>query len=107
MNAPLPCLVFPLCAAMMAGCATPSRDYLGRDPVSVELDGREYRVWSRRDGDQGQVQVVRMGYVRRSGHAGLIEAMIAAAEQATGCRVALPTLEGDTGVINARIRCHV
>lgn len=83
----------------------PGREYLGRDPVVVVLEGREYRVWSRRSGDQGQVQVVRMGYVRRSGHAGLIEAMVAAAEQATGCTVILPTVEGDTGVINARMRC--
>lgn len=83
----------------------PSRDYLGRDPAIVVLEGREYRVWSRLSGEQGQVQVVRMGYVRRSGHAGLNEAMVAAAERATGCSVIPATVEGDTGVINARILC--
>jgi len=98
---------FIVVPVFLAGCvAVPGRLYWSTEPVSVEIGGREYRVWSRRTGAQGQVQVVRMGYVPRSGHADLRAAMITAAEQATGCRVALSTIEGDTGLINARLRCE-
>ncbi|HHX90074.1 MAG TPA: hypothetical protein GX700_09960 [Paracoccus sp.] len=90
----------------VAGCmATPGWIYAGQTPVVVDVEGREYRVWSRRAGAGGQVQVVRMGYVPRSGHRGIQAAMILAAEQATGCIVARSSVAGDTGVINARIRC--
>lgn len=89
-----------------AGCmATPGWIHAGRMPVVVDVGGREYRVWSRRAGAGGQVQVVRMGYVPRSGHHGIREAMVRAAEQATGCTVARSSVAGDTGVINACIRC--
>ncbi len=99
----LPALVL---AALVAGCAaTPSIDYRGVAPVPVEIDGREYRVWVRREGGGGQVQVVRMGYARRGQHDGLVEAMVEAAEHATGCRVPPNSVEGDTGVINARLAC--
>lgn len=99
-------LLLVLAAAFLAGCAaSPGRLYRGLDPAIVEIDGREYRVWSRQVDAGGQVQVVRMGYVPRGMHVGLQAAMIAAAEQATGCQVLLSTVEGDTGVINARLRC--
>jgi hypothetical protein len=95
-----------LILTVLAGCgASPGRLYLGQSPVAVQIEGREYRVWSRRSGAGGQVQVVRMGYVPRSGHGGIQAAMVAAAEQATGCAVVPASVEGDTGVINARIRC--
>lgn len=97
----------PAFAVLLSGCdASPGPLYLGQAPVVVSIEGREYRVWSRRTGAGGQVQVVRMGYVPRGQHAGLRLAMVAAAERATGCRVLLPSVEGDTGVINARIRCE-
>ena len=105
MKVSVPFLVSLLCTVLFAGCVMQSREYLGRAPVSVHVDGREFRVWSRREGSVGHVQVVRMGYVRRSGHGGLSVAMVTAAEQATGCNVILSSVEGDTGVINARIRC--
>lgn len=100
-------LVIPLVMMLtMVGCtATPGRLYLGQAPAVEVIDGREYRVWSRRAENGGQVQVVRMGYVPRSGHGGIRAAMVTAAERATGCAVVLHSVEGDTGVINARIRC--
>ena len=95
-----------LVSFVMTGCATsPGRLYLGLEPVVVSVEGREYRVWARRSGRGGQVQVVRMGYVPRHRHGGIQAAMVGAAEQATGCSVVPASVEGDTGVINARVRC--
>lgn len=97
---------FVLVLLVLAGCAaSPGRLYLGREPVLVQVEGRKYRVWTRRAGAGGQVRVVRIGYVPRDGHGGIQAAMVAAAEQATGCGVVRAGVEGDTGVINARIRC--
>ena len=103
---PLFLLLFVLESLALAGCgASPGRIYLGLEPVVVLIEGREYRVWARHAGSGGQVQVVRMGYVPRHGHGGIQAAMVAAAQQATGCRVVPESVEGDTGVINARILC--
>jgi len=100
------CCLLILAPLLLAGCmATPGMLYRGLDPAVVSVEGREYRVWMRRAGRGGQVQVVRMGYVPRHAHGGIQAAMVAAAEQVTGCDVVLASVEGDTGVINARIRC--
>ncbi len=104
----MPVLLLPLLLvlAVLSGCgASPGRLYFGLEPDVVPVAGREYRVWARRSGAGGQVQVVRMGYVPRGGHGGIRAAMVAAAERATGCAVMPASIEGDTGVINARIRC--
>lgn len=104
----MPLVLVPVAVVLcvLMGCAaTPGRLYLGLEPVVVQIEGREYRVWSRRSGSGGQVQVVRMGYVPRHGHGTIQAAMVAAAEQATGCSVVPASAEGDTGVLNARIRC--
>jgi len=99
-------MLIPLLLALPGCGATPGRVYRGQEPAVVRIEGREYRVWARRAGiSGGQVQVVRIGYAPRHGHAGIQAAMVAAAERATGCAVVLASVEGDTGVINARIRC--
>jgi hypothetical protein len=98
-------LAFALALGLAACADSPSPRFTGVDPVPVTLDGRDYRVWARPQGRGGEVQVVRLGYARRGAHDPLVPAMIAAAEQVTGCTVARATVSGDTGVINARYRC--
>jgi len=98
------CLILPI---LVAACgASPSPRYRGIEPAVIRMGDREFRVWVQRTGAIGHVQIVRMGYVPRSGHGGLRPAMLAAAEQASGCRIAPGSATGDTGVMNARLRCR-
>lgn len=46
-----------------------------------------------------------MGYARRPEHPEIFGAMRLAAEQATGCAVIEGSGEGDSGVMNFRMRC--
>jgi hypothetical protein len=92
---------------LLAGCASPSPGFLmpgvtGAERGDVVVNGRSYVVWHRPD---GAVQVIRMGYVPRRGHGGIMADMQTAARLATGCALAPGSAEGDTGVMNARLDC--
>lgn len=95
-------LLLPL---LLAACATPSPQYLGVPARSVVLDGREYRVFLRRSGATGHAQVVRIGWAPRRDHAAILEAMVLAAEQVSGCTAARAGITGDSGVMNMVLRC--
>ena len=98
-------LVIPLLALLVA-CNSPDYRYFGVDPVAVVIDGRTYQVYVRRDaGVQPSVHVIRMGYARRAEHVAILQAMIQAAETASGCAVLPGQMQGDSGVMTARLRC--
>lgn len=94
-----------LVALLVAGCASPGHEYWQATHHTVDIDGRRYEVYARLDEARPPVQVIRMGYARRSEHLAILPAMIQAAEQATGCRVIEGSAEGDSGVMTARLTC--
>ena len=91
--------------ALLAACATPSHDWFGVPAEIVTRDGRGYHVRLRRDGNNAQAQVIRTGWAGMRDHQPVIEAMIAAAEDVSGCRTGTQVISGDSGVLNLRLRC--
>lgn len=107
---------------LLLACATPDRAFFGVDPVRVTREGRDYDVYVRRSPApvvcragasladcraEGQpiVQVIRLGYARRGQHEAIVRAMLQAAEQASGCALVDGSVQGDSGVMTARLRC--
>ena len=91
--------------ALLTACATPSHDWLGVPAEIVTRDGRDYHVRLRRDGNTAQAQVIRTGWAGMRDHQPVIETMIAAAEEVSGCRSGPQVMSGDSGVLNLRLQC--
>jgi hypothetical protein len=94
-----------LLALLLAACATPSHEYLGVPAQTVVRDGREFRVFVRREGQLAQAQVIRIGWAGGRDHLPLIETMVSVAEQVSGCTAPPGSGQGDSGVLNIRLRC--
>jgi hypothetical protein len=92
---------------LLIACASPSAEYFGVAGRSVEIEGREYRVFLRQSGATARAQVIRMGWAGGRDHAPILGAMVAAAEQASGCSAVRAGIEGDSGVLNLTLRCPV
>ena len=90
---------------LVAACASPDRAYWGAEETPIILEDREYRVYHRPGEARPRVQVIRMGYARRPEHPAILGAMRIAAETVTGCAVIEGSAEGDSGVMNFRMRC--
>ena len=97
-------ILYLLCP-LLAACASPDRAYWGAEETPITIEGREYRVYHRPDEARPRVQVIRMGYARRPEHVAILGAMRVAAETVTGCAVVEGSAEGDSGVMNFRMRC--
>jgi hypothetical protein len=95
----------PLILFVLTACASPSPEFLGASAQAVVLDGREYRVFLRRDGAQARGQVIRMGLAGGADHRPIIAAMTAAAERVSGCAAVPGSVTGDSGVQNLRLIC--
>ena len=87
----------------LSGCASPGHEFFGIAPQPVVLGGRTYQVYV--DRAENRVQVIRMGYARRAEHPAILESMIVAAQTVSGCAVDSRRLQGDSGVMNARLVC--
>ncbi|MCB1405157.1 MAG: hypothetical protein KDK01_02580 [Rhodobacteraceae bacterium] len=90
---------------LLAGCASPGHEFWRATARTIEIDGRRYEVFALLDQPRPRVQVIRMGYARRAEHTAILPAMVQAAEQATGCAIQEGSAVGDSGVMNARLRC--
>jgi hypothetical protein len=93
---------------LLAACASPDHRYWRSDPVEQVIDSRRYMVYTRpnpRSANRPYVQVIRMGYARRADHAAILDAMRIAAVQATGCPLVVGSVQGDSGVMEARLDC--
>ena len=96
--------------AGLAGCdASPAPVFFGAKRHEVEIDGYRFAVFLK----DNHAEVVRLGYLARPARDGVPARMIAAAEQASGCRVAgpaagpwrSPSLPGDTGEARFTLNC--
>lgn len=95
--------LIPLLCLLLAACASPSHDYFGVPAQAVVIGGREYRVFVRPDGSRAQV--IRLGWAGGRDHRPILAAMVAAAEQASGCNARTGAAEGDSGVLTVPLRC--
>ncbi|MDN5568615.1 MAG: hypothetical protein L0G27_07720 [Paracoccus sp. (in: a-proteobacteria)] len=75
-------LILPLILAL-AGCASPSVDFMGAVRRDVVVDGIRFAVFQR----DREAQVIRLDRVARAGRDDLPMQTVRAAEQATGCAV--------------------
>jgi hypothetical protein len=98
-------LILILFLFVLTGCASPSHDYFGTPAQAVQVDGRDYRVFLRRDGGVTRAQVIRMGWAGGRDHRPIIAAMTTAAERASGCTAVPGSVMGDSGVQNLRLTC--
>jgi hypothetical protein len=100
-----PVMPLLLLCLVPSGCATPGYEYLGLPGQTVLRDGREFRVFLRRDGPVAQAQVIRLGWAGQRDHLPLLETMRSVAEEVSGCRAEPGMGQGDSGVLNLRLRC--
>lgn len=75
-------LIIPLILAL-AGCASPSVDFMGATRHDVVVDDLRFAVFQKGT----EAQVIRLDRVARAGRSDLPMQMVRAAEQATGCSV--------------------
>jgi ribosomal protein S14 len=96
--------------ALLCGCdASPAPVFFGAARHDVTLQGYRFTVLVKGD----HAEVIRLGYLRRAERNAVPPLMIAAAEQASGCKVTgpatglyrSPALPGDTGEARFRLKC--
>lgn len=85
----------------LAACDSPS-PMLGRaEPTRLTRDGYDITVW--RSGDR--VEAIRHGFARRADKPILRATLMQAMRDATGCALRKDSVEGDIGVLRARLEC--
>lgn len=90
-----------LALLVLAGCDSPSPQLGRAEPTRLNVDGHDITVW--RAGDR--VEAIRHGFVRRGDMAGLRSTLEQAMRDATGCDLHKNSIEGDIGVLRARLDC--
>lgn len=91
-----------LLLALLAACgAQPAPHMMGADRIDATRDGRDYVLY--RKGNQ--VEIIRLGWASRGEHQAIRATMIGLIPELTGCRLAEPTLQGDSGEMRGRIVC--
>ncbi|MCC5959289.1 MAG: hypothetical protein JJU08_08105 [Rhodobacteraceae bacterium] len=85
----------------IAGCDSPSPWLVHGTATSVTADGYAMTVWQAGD----SVEVIRHGYAPRRDQKRLRPAMARAIADVTGCDIRPGTLEGDSGVLRAKLDC--
>lgn len=84
-----------------AACDSPSPWMARATATPVEVAGFRMTLWRADD----QVELIRHGYASRAEQAGLRTIMAQVLVEETGCALRPGTLEGDTGVLRARLAC--
>ena len=85
--------------ALVAGCNTPTPQFYGVTPVTVNVEGSTYKVFRAED----RAQVIRTNAEMRP-NARAEEKITHAIQIATGCKV-VGALKGDVVLANARVDC--
>ncbi len=95
----------PAALLLLTACASPAPEMFGATRSQVTLQGIDFVVFHKDD----RAEVVRMGYLSRTERAPVPGLMVAAVEQATGCRVRPSSvttgLAGDTGEARMQVDC--
>jgi hypothetical protein len=90
-----------LVASVLAGCDRPSPWMLGATRHETVLDGYRFTIWQKRD----EVEIIRHGFAPRADQRWLRALMLEAARETTGCAIQGDSVEGDAGVLRARLLC--
>lgn len=85
----------------LAGCDSPSPRLGAAEPTRLSRGGYDITVW--RSGDR--VEAIRHGIVRRADMPTLRATLVQAMRDATGCAVREDSVDGDIGVLRARLSC--
>jgi hypothetical protein len=85
----------------LAACDSPAPQMMGAERTEVARGGHDFIVY--RKGNQ--VEVIRMGYARRGEHQAIREAMVDVVPQATGCKLVMSSIKGDSGELRGRLDC--
>ncbi|MBV0910832.1 hypothetical protein [Anianabacter salinae] len=93
-------VVVVLCLGLSA-CDSPSPSMWGADAARVEVDGATFNVRAQR----GKAEAIRIGWDARIARASMVARGVTAIELATGCAVIPRSVEGDTNIVKAAIRC--
>ena len=92
------CLLFLIA---LAACDSPSPAMRDGQRYEQQLEGYRFTIW--RKGNS--IEVIRHGYAPRADQTRLKDVMAEAAIRATGCALVPQSIEGDTGVLRARLAC--
>jgi hypothetical protein len=92
--------ILPL-VLILTACDSPSPQMRAAQPTRFVAEGHAMTLW--RDGED--VAVIRHGYAPRAIQPRLRPAMARAMVEQTGCTIRPGTLDGDSGVLRARLDC--
>ncbi|MCC5991996.1 MAG: hypothetical protein JJT99_05685 [Rhodobacteraceae bacterium] len=90
-----------LALLVLAACDSPSPWMSGAEATAFVAEGYDMTLWLAGD----QVEVIRHGYAPRADQPRLRTAMARAIPDLTGCGIYPGSLEGDSGVLRARLDC--
>lgn len=91
-------IIFFVLLPLLAACASPGLDFVGRAPVKVVVDGSDFSVWH----DRVHAQAIRTNVERRRG---VMKRGHRAIELATGCAIRPGTFQGDGALFEAGLTC--
>ena len=86
---------------LAASGAQPTPLMMGAERIEVSRNGRQYVVFKK----EKTVEIIRLGYARRSEQQGIRADMIALIPDVTGCKLTESSLQGDSGEMRGRINC--
>jgi len=73
----------------------------GQTRFDAQIEQMRFSVWQR----GSTVEIIRHGFIRPTDQPHMKALMVQAAQATTGCMLRPETIEGDTGVLRARLQC--
>jgi hypothetical protein len=86
---------------LLCACDSPSPGMRTGAHYATQVEGISFTIWRRHD----TVEIIRHGFIRRQDHTHIKRYMAQAVQSSTGCTLRPETIEGDTGVLRARLAC--
>jgi len=85
----------------LVACASPAPEFMGASRTDITVNGRDYTVFQKGE----RVEVIRLGYARRSEFKAIRATMIELIPTVTGCKLRDATLQGDSGEMRGSLDC--
>jgi len=86
----------------LAGCgASPAPEFMNATRTDITVNGRSYTVFQKGE----RVEVIRLGYARRSDQQEIRATMIELIPTVTGCKLRENSLQGDSGEMRGSLSC--
>jgi len=85
----------------LVACASPAPEFMGASRTDLTVNGRGYTVFQKGE----RVEVIRLGYARRSEFKAIRATMIELIPTVTGCKLRDATLQGDSGEMRGSLDC--